>query len=418
MKRKFIMFAIPFVLISCGKPKILNEEQRLTTIRQLANARPYRPNIFRATINEESDIDIVVEGDGIAFAKKIADIIGAEVISHDRFGTAKCKLKSGLRLDISTARMEYYDFPAALPIVERSSLREDLFRRDFTINAMAIQLNRLKYGQLIDYFQGYEDLQQRKIRVLYNLSFVEDPTRILRAIRFEQRFAFRMEEQTLEFVRHSAELIASVSASRLTVELKLIFEETNPVASIKRLQELEVIEYITGNGKKININEIYELDRILNNGKAKLFWASYIATLFYETTDWFEKALRFCPIKSEREVLLDILKLADRTDYKSLAKNTNSLSQIHRYLKNISTEAIAFYIATVIADELVKKKFLKYLLQRDTLVIPLKGGDLKKLGLRPGPIYKRIFEKLEELVLDERITNKEEALEWLKQLSL
>ena len=136
------------------------------------------------------DVDIVVEGDGIIFAGLVVRKLGGRMRTHQKFGTAVIILPGGLKLDVATARLEYYESPGSLPTVELSSIKKDLYRRDFTINPLAVRLNRRHFGELIDFFGGVRDLKERNIRILHNLSFVEDPTRVFRAIRFEQRFPF------------------------------------------------------------------------------------------------------------------------------------------------------------------------------------------------------------------------------------
>ncbi|MGH7207545.1 MAG: hypothetical protein ACREI2_15205, partial [Nitrospiraceae bacterium] len=129
------------------------------------------------------DLDLVIEGDGIAYAQALARAAKAELKIHDRFGTAVIVFPDGFKLDVATARTEYYEYPAALPTVERSSIRKDLYRRDFTINTLAIRLNASHFGELIDFYGGQRDLKEKTIRVLHSLSFVEDPTRVFRAVR-------------------------------------------------------------------------------------------------------------------------------------------------------------------------------------------------------------------------------------------
>jgi tRNA nucleotidyltransferase (CCA-adding enzyme) len=155
----------------------------------------YRPN---------EDIDIVIEGDGIAFARQYARKAGARLHTHEKFGTAVIIFEGGFKIDVASARLEYYQFPAALPTVEMSSIKLDLYRRDFTINTLAIHLNPDRFGTLIDFFGAQKDLKSRVIRVLHNLSFVEDPTRVFRAIRFEQRFAFTIGKLTANLIENAA----------------------------------------------------------------------------------------------------------------------------------------------------------------------------------------------------------------------
>ena len=148
----------------------------------------------------DEDLDIVIEGDGIDFARKYAGLVGARIHTHEKFGTAVIIFPDGFKIDVASARLEYYKFPAALPVVEMSSIKLDLYRRDFTINTLAIQLNPEKFGTLIDFFTARKDIKEKIIRVLHNLSFVEDPTRVFRAIRFEQRFGFTIGKLTVGLI--------------------------------------------------------------------------------------------------------------------------------------------------------------------------------------------------------------------------
>jgi tRNA nucleotidyltransferase (CCA-adding enzyme) len=186
------------------------------------------------------DVDIAVEGDAIALAQALADALGGRVRAHEKFGTAVVLYGRDERVDIVTARTEFYDAPAALPSVEHASIREDLFRRDFTINAMAVSLKGADYGRLVDPFGGRLDLEGRRIRVLHNLSFIDDPTRIFRAIRYENRYGFRMDEHTLALARGCIEmgLVGDLSSARLRDELVALLEEGELEHSILRLAEL------------------------------------------------------------------------------------------------------------------------------------------------------------------------------------
>jgi tRNA nucleotidyltransferase (CCA-adding enzyme) len=147
------------------------------------------------------DLDVVVEGDGIHFVKALAARCQAEAKIHRKFRTGIVTLPSGFTVDVATARTEHYEYPAAMPVVRSGSLRLDMYRRDFTINALAIRLNQKSFGQVYDYFGGQRDLKEKVIRVLHSLSFIEDPTRIFRAVRFEQRFRFRIGSFTLNQIK-------------------------------------------------------------------------------------------------------------------------------------------------------------------------------------------------------------------------
>ena len=186
------------------------------------------------------DVDIAVEGDAIALAEALADALDGRIRAHHKFGTAVVLYGDGGRIDVVTTRTEFYDAPAALPTVEHASTREDLFRRDFTINAMAVSLKGDDLGRLVDPFEGRRDLEAGVIRVLHNLSFIDDPTRIFRAIRYENRYGFRMDEHTTRLARSCIEmgLVGDLSSARLRDELVLLLEEGDVRHSILRLAEL------------------------------------------------------------------------------------------------------------------------------------------------------------------------------------
>jgi tRNA nucleotidyltransferase (CCA-adding enzyme) len=185
------------------------------------------------------DVDVAVEGDAVALAAAVADALDGRVRVHRKFGTAVV-VYSGGRLDVVTARTEFYDAPAALPTVEHATIREDLFRRDFTINAMAVSLKGEDFGRLVDPFGGRADLEERRIRVLHNLSFIDDPTRIFRAIRYESRLAFTMDANTQRLARGCVEmgLVGDLSSARLRDELVALLDEEHAGRSIVRLAEL------------------------------------------------------------------------------------------------------------------------------------------------------------------------------------
>lgn len=194
-------------------------------------------------LGEESfDVDIAVEGDAIAFARVLAEVLGGRITPHEKFGTAIVSYGDGERIDVVTTRTEFYDAPGALPTVERAGLREDLFRRDFTLNAMAASLKPADFGRLVDPFGGRADLEAGVLRVLHNLSFIEDPTRIFRCIRYEARYGLRLEEHSARLARGCIEmgLVGDLSSARLRDELVLLLEDPGAANGIRRLGELGV----------------------------------------------------------------------------------------------------------------------------------------------------------------------------------
>ena len=198
------------------------------------------------------DVDIAVEGDGIAFAEDLAARLKGHIRPHQKFGTAVVVVPDDggerLRIDVASTRSESYEYPAALPKVQHASIRSDLARRDFTINAMAVSLRPETFGNLLDYFGGLTDLDARRIVVLHNLSFIEDPTRILRAIRYETRYGLRMDEHTLNLARAACamDLVGDLSSARLRDELVAVLEEEKIDFALRRMDELGLAPSIHG----------------------------------------------------------------------------------------------------------------------------------------------------------------------------
>ncbi|MFQ6019493.1 MAG: CCA tRNA nucleotidyltransferase [Dehalococcoidia bacterium] len=186
------------------------------------------------------DVDLVVEGDAPPLARRIAEVLAARCLVHPAFGTATVKL-TGFAFDIATARAESYARPGALPTVRPAGLRDDLARRDFTINAMALSLTGPARGELVDPFGGREDLRRGLVRLLHDRSFVDDATRILRALRYEARLRFRLEESTLDRLRRDVGYLATISGARLRRELLRTLAEPEPEEALLRAMGLGVL---------------------------------------------------------------------------------------------------------------------------------------------------------------------------------
>lgn len=192
-------------------------------------------------LGEQSfDVDIAVEGDAIAFGYTLAEALGGRATPHPKFGTAVVTFGDGEHIDVVTTRTELYDSPGALPTVERAGLLEDLFRRDFTINAMAASLGADDFGRLVDPYGGRADLEGRILRVLHDLSFIDDPTRIFRGIRYEARYGFRFDEHSAGLLRTCLDrgLVSDLSSSRLRDELVALLEDPASAAGVRRMGEL------------------------------------------------------------------------------------------------------------------------------------------------------------------------------------
>lgn len=376
------------------------------------------------------DLDIVVEGNGIKFAEEMAGALNTKLIRHKRFGTATLiLLRYRLKIDIATARKEFYPQAGHLPVVESGTLRDDLFRRDFTINCLAMDINKDSFGSLIDLYGGKEDLKSKKIRVLHDLSFIDDPTRILRAVRFEQRYNFKIEPQTLKLLKDAAgkRMLEKVEPQRIRNEFILILKEKAPLKEIKRLKELVGFNFITSRTffslknykfiksveKQISwFNKTYPHRRLLDAWL--IYFMAFINSLSITVTR--QVCQRFVFRKGEDKRIICYKKLSTKF-ISDLKKAKNKPSRIFAMLEPLSYEVIL----------LIKAKYKDHSIQRivkdffeiySGMKIYSSGHDLHSLGLEPGPYYQKIFTKVLNAKLNGQVTTKEEELELIKKLIL
>ncbi|OPX93212.1 MAG: Bifunctional oligoribonuclease and PAP phosphatase NrnA [Syntrophorhabdus sp. PtaU1.Bin002] len=370
--------------------------------------------------NENNDIDIVIEGDGILFAEEMAKRFGVKVRQHKEFATAKIIYPDGFRIDIATARLEYYRAPAALPVVEHSSLKLDLHRRDFTINTLAISLNKNIFGQLIDFFGAQRDIKEKTIRVLHSLSFVEDPTRVFRAIRFEHRFGFQIGKHTMNLIKNAIKMdfLSRLRGKRISVELSHIMREDSPEKILKRLQELDLMKFVSPHltfdkdKEKLfhRMHTVLQWYELLYQGKpcdAQAFW---VLGLVDHMT--FPQIEDFCRRTEMTESFKGrILENSDRLRNAMMrlpsAMHTMTTSEIYSLLEPLSQEVKLFIMAKTKSDE-IKKAISNYVTYKDVMKPVFTGKDLKKLGIKEGPVYKEILERLKGAKIDLNLKTKEE----------
>ena len=351
------------------------------------------------------DIDIVIEGDGIKFARKFGKIRLAHVKSHSRFKTAVVVLPSGQHVDVATARLEYYERPGALPIVELSSLKLDLYRRDFTINTLALDLLPENFGTLIDFFGALSDIKDKRIRAIHNLSFVEDPTRILRAVRFSKRFGFIISKQTLAHIKNTMKLdiFKGVSGQRLALELKNILDEDIADDALSALSDLGVLKQIEPG---IDYND--EMSALFGRARETLAWYRLLyldderkvwLVLFLALTDQltdaklkaFAKRLgitgkkNLSVIEGRREGLRVLKRIAAKPEMKSAV--------LYHLLKPLPIE-IVLYLQEKSADEVIKKVISDFLTRLTLIETELDGAALKRLGVKEGPRIGKILSQL------------------------
>lgn len=352
---------------------------------------------------ENLDIDLVVEGDGISFARELNKKIKGEILFHKQFSTASIKLENNNIIDIVSARREYYEYPAALPIVERGSIWHDLFRRDFTINCMAIQLNSLSFGKLLDYFGGLSDIENKKIRVLYNLSFIEDPTRILRAIRFAARLDFTIEDETKYFIEKALndDMISKVTDDRIREEITHILKDEYFYESVLLMESFNVFKKINPD-LKVGSQTIKKLSYIefsiqefnkFHNGKVdkEIIKVMQILELF-PVDKLFQIINKFVPNKSSIEIIRTTL-MSKENVYKQLNNDRLDKYTLYNILREYKLESLIFYYNNC-DNPYIKHYIIYYMLNLKDIKINITGKDLLGLGIKPGPIYKKILESI------------------------
>ena len=371
------------------------------------------------------DVDVVVEGDGIAFARYFASMHHCRLHQHRKFNTAVIIFEDGFKIDVASARLEYYATPAALPVVENSSIKMDLARRDFTINTLAISLNAESFGTLIDYFGGVRDIKDKIIRIIHNLSFIEDPTRIFRAIKFSNRFGFRIGKVTANLIKNALNVgaVKHLSGLRVLSELKQIFGEDNPLPALQTMADYDIDKVIHHDLKLTDttralfksVGKTLAWHDLLYEDDAYPRWSVYFMAWLhgYSFTVSTQIADRLMfPIK-ERELLLEQrIKAAQRI--RLIEKNYPvSNQQMYRWLIHFKTECLLFMLALTKKESVRKAISFFYTHQRKTQ--PLIGGkDLKSVGIKPGPIYSTILNKIIDEKLDGKLNTMEEEIEFAK----
>jgi tRNA nucleotidyltransferase (CCA-adding enzyme) len=377
---------------------------------------------------ENYDVDIVVEGDGIRLAEEFEKKFPCRIRTHKKFGTAIILFPDGLKVDVATARWEVYDSPAALPTVESASIKMDLYRRDFTINTLAIQLNPKGFGELIDFFGGVKDIKEKVIRVLHNLSYVEDPTRVFRAIRFEQRFGFQIGKHTQNLMKNAVKVgfLERLSGGRVLSELILILQEENPLPALKRMRDFNLFHFLH---PKLKLDEQAEI----------------LFQQIHHVISWFD--LLFLEQRYERWIiyfygLIDSLKeeeikelcqrltMNDKLRKKVIEGklqadqallqifswiNTDQRpkrSEIYNVLAPLSTESKLFMMAKT--TQVTTRRYISlYFTQLKDTKSLLRGTDLIQMGMKSGPTIKKALTGLLQARLDEQVITRQDEMEYI-----
>ncbi len=370
---------------------------------------------------ENLDIDIVVEGDAIGFARGLAARLGGKLKTHERFGTARILLDR-LSVDLATARTEYYEMPAALPTVEVSSIKKDLQRRDFTINTLAVKLNHPEFGALIDFFGGRRDLREKTIRVLHDLSFVEDPTRAFRAVRFAVRFGFKLSRHTEALLKSAVRLglFDRLSGTRMYEELCLMLEETDPYESVSRLGGyglLGVIHPAIEPSKALDAVAAVKESLLwfgLSNIEGEkpdrklLFLMAILCGL--PPADITQALARLAVSPRIKDEILKDITGAEAALARMAGKEFQDPAGLYDALHGLSLEGLLLTLA-VAPDERRKKDVTRFILELSREKPVMNGHDLQAMGIAPGPVYSAILSALLKERLRGRIkTRKDEEL--------
>jgi tRNA nucleotidyltransferase (CCA-adding enzyme) len=379
-----------------------------------------------------NDFDLTVEGDAAQLAEVILRKYAGKVVFHSRFGTATWTLDETTyrrlnvpmlgpadfpsALDFVSARSETYSQPGALPTIKRSIIDDDLRRRDFTLNAMALRLDGRYWGQVYDPLGGQADLERRWIRILHDKSFIDDPTRMLRAVRYAGRYGFEIEPETLSLINDEArDVLARLSGERLRHEIDLMFEEQNPSVLLHRLAVLDLLKPIHPSLGHANFQLPY-LDIL--PAEFGEFTIPDIMT-FKRTLGWI---LWLMPLSE-----FDIDMISKRLDFPALlTKSTRAASLLLKELPsfiNWSPSRWTFYLdevpsIAIYAVYLMRKEsaLRDYLVHWRNIKPTITGNDLKERGLEPGPRYAEILRQLRAAWLDGIVSNKEEEKELLDKL--
>ena len=350
------------------------------------------------------DLDLVVEGDAIALARKLMADNPDKITVHRRFGTAKLKFPNW-SVDIATARQESYARHGALPIIKPSSITSDLFRRDFTVNAMAIELNPGSYGRLIDLYGGRDDLKDKLIRILNDKSFIDDATRIWRSLRYEQRLGFKLEPDTLRLLKRDIPMLSSISGDRIRYELECVLKEQYPERVFSRAEELGVLgklhPSLRGNG--ILEKTFGSARKLYSPGKPPA--GLYLSLLAYPLTakETEQLILHLRLSKPLARALRDTSGIKDKLA--PLADPGLAPSGIYRILHGYHPQAITANLLA--SDSPVAKEHIRLFLAKLRYIKPaLTGNDLKKMGIAQGPRIKEILNLLHDARLNGKVTSK------------
>jgi len=361
------------------------------------------------------------------FASNLAEEFDGKVKSHEKFGTSVVIFPDGYRIDVAMAREEYYEYPAALPTVKQSSINSDLYRRDFTINSLAVKLNGEGAFCLMDFFNGERDLKNKEIHVLHDLSFIDDPCRLFRAIKFEQRFSFGISKQTEELMKVAIKkgLVGSLSGTRLLNEITLILKEKHPLKYILRMKEFDLLKFISPQIilDSVDLEALEKIETVLSWAetislpeKPEVWYVYLLAMVYSLDEESFMQTIEKLQMQAKLKKSLIIDRGACKKGLDFLAEDKDwGPEVVYNFFSACSIEALIYFLAvdsTDRANQYANIYFTQYCGQAE---LSLTGDDLLEMGLKPGPIFQSVFKALREAHVKGAVETRDDEVGWVKK---
>ncbi len=360
------------------------------------------------------DLDVVVEGDAVDVAQALASGCGVRPVVHQGFGTATVEVDVA-HIDLVTARAETYERPGALPTVRRGSIEEDLFRRDFSINAMAVVLNRVGRGDVVDPHSGRRDLEHGVLRILHGASFIDDATRILRGVRYEQRFGFSFEPCTLGLLGRDMHYLETISGDRVRHEFERTFDEVEPQYAFRRLDALGALAVIDpalrfGGDQAEALRSIAE-QRLVSDSIRSAMWCVLGWHVDQRSID--RVAARLNLPRRILDPLKDCAYL--RSVEKALAADSIRPSQVASFLSERSTPAL-FAARRMLAHPCARERVADYLEHLRFVRSSVNGSTLIEMGFPQGPSLGHVLARIRAARLDGEVSSRAEELRLARSL--
>ena len=370
------------------------------------------------------DLDFVVEGDALPLARRLAKDLRARLTVHPTFGTATLHCPSGLDVDLATCRQETYKHPGALPVVKPGNLHEDLYRRDFTINTLAVPLKRMTCGEVLDFYNGYVDLRQKEIRILHARSFMDDPTRILRAVRFEQRLGFTLERQTRRCLSAAlqAGVLGRISGQRYFQELRKALKDPQPVAILKRLYTLNALTFLKRQ-ERPNFRALNSAARRLQRlgqdpGYAGIgfYWVYFMTLAGTLPRSALQRFMVQLPLmRTEKECLALLPKTADWL--RCLGSPRLSPGTAALMMRRYPLEALVYWRLCAQSRQVVRR--IDRYIQHDRFVrLDIDGHDLQRMGMSSGRLIGETLARIRAMKIDGQLHTRRQQIGQVRRMHI